>query len=141
MKKYRHIICPIDFSECSENALKQALTFQEMSRARLTLIHFVEPWPVTAYNIGPVNVQGNMTDSAEKSMDEIATQYSIDPEDTRVLINNPRRGIASFAQEVHGDLIIIGSHGHHGIITNLLGSTASSIVNRAYCDVFIVKAP
>ena len=53
--------------------------------------------------------------------------------------NFPKHAISTLAKDLNADLIVIGSHGHHGLIRNFLGSTASAVVNHAPCDVFVVK--
>jgi universal stress protein A len=47
--------------------------------------------------------------------------------------------IIQFAQAMSADLIIVGSHGQHGI-SHLLGSTAGSLLHHADCDVLVVRA-
>jgi len=42
------------------------------------------------------------------------------------------------AGEIKADLIVVGSHGRHGLGL-LLGSTASSVVHHAACDVLAVR--
>jgi universal stress protein A len=46
--------------------------------------------------------------------------------------------IINKAEAMQADLIIIGSHGRHGLRT-LLGSTANAVLHRAKCDVLAVK--
>jgi len=56
----------------------------------------------------------------------------------QILPGAPRQEIVRFAKEQAVDLIIIGSHGRHGL-DRLLGSTARSILNDAPCDVLAVR--
>jgi universal stress protein A len=51
---------------------------------------------------------------------------------------NILEGTPAFAQANGVDLIVAGSHGHHGI-GRLLGSTADGILHRAVCDVLLVR--
>ena len=51
---------------------------------------------------------------------------------------NPKWSIVSWAREKAADLIVVGSHGHHGI-ERLLGSVSSSILHQAPCDVLVVR--
>ncbi|WP_339891630.1 universal stress protein, partial [Neptuniibacter pectenicola] len=46
--------------------------------------------------------------------------------------------IHRIAKELEIDLIIVGSHGRHGIAL-LLGSTANGILHGATCDVLAIR--
>jgi len=46
----------------------------------------------------------------------------------------------SYAAAQNVDLIVVGSHGRHGL-ARLLGSTATRIVHNAKCDVIVVRLP
>src|SRR5205807_909314 len=49
--------------------------------------------------------------------------------------------IVRVAQEIHCDLIVMGTHGRTGIGRLLLGSVAEQVLRRAPCAVLTVKAP
>ena len=50
--------------------------------------------------------------------------------------------ILATADEVNAGLIVMGTHGHSGLLRRLLmGSVAESIVRRARCPVLTVKTP
>ena len=138
MKKYKHIVCPVDFSESSERALEQALGLKEREDAKLTVVNFVEPIIASAYGMGLVEVEGEMLSSAKVSMQEIIEKYQLNKEDTKVERNHAKQAISELAKKVGADLIVVGSHGHNGFLGALLGSTASAAVNRATCDVLVV---
>jgi len=46
--------------------------------------------------------------------------------------------IIKIAEENNVDLIIVGSHGRHGLAL-LLGSTANGVLHHAKCDVLAVR--
>jgi len=55
-----------------------------------------------------------------------------------VEIGNPKAEIVRVASEKDIDLIVIGTHGRHGIGL-LLGSTATGVIHHAHCDVLTVR--
>ncbi|MEW8014407.1 MAG: universal stress protein, partial [Candidatus Sedimenticola endophacoides] len=55
-----------------------------------------------------------------------------------VEVGVPKREIVRVAQEHGADLIVLGSHGRHGLQL-LLGSTASGVLHLAGCDVLAVR--
>jgi universal stress protein A len=52
----------------------------------------------------------------------------------------PGPEIVRVAEEESADLIIVGSHGRHGLAL-LLGSTANNVLHHAPCDVMAVRLP
>ncbi|MDN5937003.1 MAG: universal stress protein, partial [Nitrosospira sp.] len=50
----------------------------------------------------------------------------------------PEREIVRIAEEERVDLIVVGSHGRHGLAL-LLGSTANSVLHHAKCDVMAIR--
>ena len=48
--------------------------------------------------------------------------------------------IVSYAAEHEIDMIVIGTHGHRGLMHALLGSVAEAVVRKASCPVLTVRA-
>jgi nucleotide-binding universal stress UspA family protein len=55
-----------------------------------------------------------------------------------VLVDTPSFGVTRLASELEADLIVIGTHGLHGIARWLLGSVAEGVVRQAQCPVLVV---
>ena len=85
MKNYKHILCPIDFSESSEQTLQQALEFKKISNSTITVVNFVEPLSATAYTAtAPIDIETDMLRTANKNMDKIRDKYHLEEDDTIV---------------------------------------------------------
>jgi len=54
-------------------------------------------------------------------------------------VRNADGAICEFVDSMGADLIVIGSHGHTGLMHLLLGSTAEQVVRHAKCPVLVVK--
>ena len=145
MATYRRILCAVDFSETSEEACRRALEFSRLFEAELNLLHIVEYFPEDRSNdfIAPEcdDPTGFVESQAHLGLDELATRLGCGDATRHVLFSphSARREIVSFAKDNDIDLIVLGSHGRHGIAV-LLGSTANGVVIRASCDVLAVRA-
>lgn len=53
-------------------------------------------------------------------------------------MGSPKTEIIRVATENQVDLIVVGSHGRHGLAL-LLGSTANGVLHHAPCDVLAVR--
>jgi nucleotide-binding universal stress UspA family protein len=56
-----------------------------------------------------------------------------------VLYGTPESRIVETAEEMHADLIVIGSHGYKTWERILLGSVSNSVVHHAHCSVLVVR--
>jgi nucleotide-binding universal stress UspA family protein len=56
-----------------------------------------------------------------------------------VLFGSPESRIVETAEQMHADLIIVGSHGYNRWERLLLGSVSDSVVHHAPCSVLVVR--
>jgi nucleotide-binding universal stress UspA family protein len=56
-----------------------------------------------------------------------------------VLLDGPRKVILDEAAEWGADLIVLGSHGHHGLDRFLLGSVSETVATHAHCSVEVIR--
>jgi nucleotide-binding universal stress UspA family protein len=60
---------------------------------------------------------------------------------SETLFGSPESRIVETAEEMHADLIVIGSHGYGTWERLLIGSVSNSVVHHAPCSVLIVRIP
>ncbi|MBN4073834.1 universal stress protein, partial [bacterium AH-315-E07] len=69
---------------------------------------------------------------------ELVTTYELDSVHCELLLGSPAREITDYAAKNNVDLVVMGSHGRHGIGI-LFGSTANSVFHRSACDVLAIR--
>jgi nucleotide-binding universal stress UspA family protein len=139
----RTILYPTDFSEPAQEALRYAVDMAQESRARLLVLHAVE-------TLGPENVtHGEAVSQAqpasyEQRLRDDLRQIQIPDRQLHVEYllseDEPVKAILRTAAQRNCDLIVIGSHGRHGLRRLLEGSVAEQVVRGATCPVLVVKA-
>jgi len=145
MKTYQNILCATDFSQCSHMAAQRAAELAKRYAARLTLLHVVEYFPEDRSNvqIAPENADPVQfrEEQAREALAELARQLGVDGAEQTVVFSthSAKHAIVPFAREHNIDLIVLASHGHHGV-TALLGSTATGLAHSSPCDVLVVRA-
>lgn len=135
--RLRKILVPVDFSACSEKALKYAITFARQFGAELALLHVVHPYPPMP-EMGPVDVESLM-DAHEQMESFQRTVGKVVPCKTSVRTGIAHSEIIATAKELGADLIVISTHGRTGLEHVLLGSTAEKVVRHAGCPVLVVR--
>ncbi|MNG25866.1 hypothetical protein D3C84_1107770 [compost metagenome] len=84
-------------------------------------------------------LQQQQFDQAKERMDRLFVKYpDIKRGDSHLTYGQPRQEIHQLAKENACDLIVVGSHGRHGLAL-LLGSTANDVLHGAPCDVLAVR--
>jgi len=139
---YKKILVPVDFSNTSKKTLERALELQMKYGAKLIVATFVAPVNNVAnlYNISFVDIETKMLEEAKKNMADFCEAYDVASEDAIVDVGHPKHAILELVDAENFDLIVMGSHGHHGLLDTVLGSTANAIVSHAKCDVMIVRS-
>lgn len=144
MKKYNHVLLALELNPKDDELLiKKAQEICAQYDAKLTMVHAIEHVGNYGMSYGisvGVDIEGELVKEAEKIMHEAGKKANV-PEDHQVIAIGPAKQlIIDEAKERNADLIIVGSHGKHGVRL-LLGSTANAVLHGAPCDVLAVRAP
>ena len=139
MVKYKHILLATDFSDGMPGVCAKAHELAKQMGAKLSLIHVVEPLPGYGYAfIGSAEIEIQLVEEAKKQVAGLGKEYKIAEKDQYVEIGPTKVEINRIAEENDADLIVVGSHGRHGLGA-LLGSTANAVIQSAQCDVLTVR--
>ncbi len=137
--KYKRILVATDLMEGAEVILKKASELAKQMKAELHLLHVVEPLPGYGYAfIGSAEIEVELVKEAKKQLNKLAKKYEVDTKLRHIEIGPTKVEIIRIAEEFDADLVVVGSHGHHGFGA-LLGSTANAVVHNAKCDVLTVR--
>ena len=144
----KEILCPTDFSEPAQHALKAAVELARRFDAELLLLNVVDPLPMMH---APMEASSFDFESFEKERIDGATTRltrligSEIPEGLRVrplvVSGNVPSQIVRIADEYHADLIVIATHGWTGWRRLLFGSVAERVMRTAHCPVCIIHQP
>ena len=135
----KSVLVPTDFSEPSADAVHTALELVE-SGADVHVLHVLQPIEHTA----PEVLFGDLDDAtrSEKATQFLADflhRHEIDGVTASVRIGDPGMVVSEYAHENKVDLIVIPSHGHHGLRRILLGSVAERIIRHAECPTLVLR--
>lgn len=141
MDKYKHILVAIDLSDEAELVLERAKELANFNDAKLTIVHVIEPLNIAYGSDIPLNVtslEQEITAHAKKRISFLAEKFMIHNGETHIIYGKPEREVHKISENSGVDLIIVGSHGRHGLAL-ILGSTSTSILHGACCDVLAVR--
>lgn len=146
MKNYNHILLAVDFYDDDTNCQRLFARAVEMRlefNANVSIVHVLDNMPMPDMSYGTIIGLNDETDNVlleqEKTkFNAICEQLNVSENQRWLIWGNPKEEICALAEQEKVDLIIVGSHGRHGLAL-LLGSTASGVLHHAPCDVLAVR--
>lgn len=144
MKEYDHIVLAVELdTACDDLPARRAASLTKQFSAKLTLIHAIEHMTSygAAYGIAAgADIEEILLENAKEAMTNLAKKLDV-PENQQIIKIGPAKLVVlEEVESLNADLIIVGSHGRHGVRL-LLGSTANAILHGAKCDVLAVRIP
>ena len=145
--KLERILCPLDFSEFSARAFEYALSLARHYKSKLLIEHVLH----LAFSADPSYINAEAMDKVSHGLSAFAREQLAD-----FLRKHPSKGIEiesfveegdvtdsilAFAQAQAVDLIVMGTHGRHGVDHILLGSVTEKVLRKARCPVLAVRKP
>ena len=139
---YEHLLLAVDFAPETKSVVERAQQLKEHCQARLTLLHVVEylPMPYSGDLVVPddFDLEQELLAVAKRQMAALGESLGVPTEEQYIELGATGRAILRLAADLGVDLIVVGSHGRHGLAA-LLGSTARTVLNGAVCDVLAVR--
>jgi universal stress protein A len=139
MSLYKHILCATNFSEASNKALRQAIELHMTNRTKLTVLHCIEPVVLASYALDYVQSNHELIDDAKEQLHESLKEYQLADIETVIETERAKITIPKLVKELGVDLVVVGRHGHHGLIENMIGSTTHYLLNHLPCNVLIAQ--
>ena len=141
MSIYQNILVAIDLNEEADQVIQRAHQLALQSNAKLTLVHVTEPLSYAYGGDMPMDlssIQTELYDQAQQRLSGLVQQKQLGEVDQLLLSGHIKTEVHRVATELSSDLIVVGSHGRHGLAL-LLGSTSNGILQGATCDVLAVR--
>jgi nucleotide-binding universal stress UspA family protein len=144
----KHILCPMDFSELSDLALKYASVGAREYNSTLHVLH-AETFELPRYfsrgendhliqelATAKIGLRDQLAEHARKVLGIHAKEIDLKFE---VIEAHPMEAILDFAKQTAIDLIVMGTHGYGGLKRLRLGSVVENTVANAAVPVFTVR--
>lgn len=138
MSEYKHILFATDLTSLCMNIAPKVKKLAELYGAKISLITVLEETPIYGYP-GISEKESSVSEQVQNAMVEFADKIQVPREQQYIEFGSVKGKVLAYAKSINADLIVVGSHGRHGL-ARLLGSSANAIVNGAECDVLLLRA-
>jgi nucleotide-binding universal stress UspA family protein len=141
------ILCAVDFSEFSREAMRAAADLARQNAATLELVHVEDQplWTNEPFVHLPGDVRSEVLGAARRELElwrTEAEQRAGARVEARTASGSPWDAIVAIAvADPTIDTIVMGTHGRSGISRALIGSVAERVVRHAPCSVLVVRPP
>jgi universal stress protein A len=146
--KYQRILIAVDASDDADQVLEAATNLNPKADDSFHVVTVIPPlidgmsgmggasfaasWPMK-------DMEATIDREITEAVRERVARFGIPPERVTVLYGRPATEIHAQAEKLNADLIVVGSHGRHGLSRVMLGSTANAVLHGASCDVLTVR--
>lgn len=143
MKRYQNILVATNLDNESRIVADKAKIIADQSGAKLNLVHVVSYTPFL-YGAGEfaVPLEGDIEESVQKEAQEALTNESkrlgIESTNQWLEKGDAAEGLVTLANKLKIDLLILGSHEHHGL-GYLFGSVSNAIFHAMPCDILAIR--
>lgn len=138
------ILVPIDFSNATEEIIKQAIRYAKLTDGKVMLIHVAAPEPdFIGDDVGPQVIRDQKAEklkSEHQRMEEYAELFENENvQITPLLIQGVTVDeILSECKKFRAGIIIMGSHGHTAMYNLLMGSVVEGVIRKSEVPVLVV---
>ena len=144
---HRHILIPVDGSALSQAALEYGIALAKSVGAKVTVLTVSAPF----HTFAPEAIM--VTDTPEQytkqaaavamrylnAAKEVASAAGVSCETVHVEHDHPYLAIIDLAAKKSCDLIVMASHGRHGVSAIVLGSETSKVLTHSSVPVLVVR--
>jgi nucleotide-binding universal stress UspA family protein len=147
MDSFKHVLAPVDFSSASTTALAYAGIVARASDAALTLLH-VYPYFTSDSELRPY--LPNVPEPDEEAKAAVFRNLARVSAPARSFVRSvhvamregdPSEEILAYAKSHDVDLIVMGSHGRHGLDRLISGSVSERVARDAGVSVLAIREP
>ena len=144
---YTNILLPTDGSDLAGNAVQHGIALAQRIGAKTTVLTVVPPFHTFTIDTQmiedtPALYKARMQKQADKILDvaaNAARAAGVSCETVQIEHEHPYRAIIDIADSKGCDLIVMASHGRHGISALVLGSETNKVLTHCKIPVLVYR--
>ncbi len=139
----KKIMCPVDFSDASKRALRNAILLTNNFNSTLYILGVFEPFVTTSPRIdsGIKSENHKLQLQFEQKMNEFVGEFKL-KEVNHVLdvkVGIAHEEILKWIQENEADLLVMGTNGRSGFSRMVMGSVTEKVIRELPCSFVTTK--
>lgn len=135
----RIVVVPVDFSTASADALQTAMQLVAQPKDLHVLYVTLPPATMMSPEGWVAEVASSRMQAAAQQLAKFLADHQASDVSQFIREGDPGLMIADYADEAHADLIVMPSHGYHGVTRVLLGSVTERVLRHAKCPILVLR--
>jgi nucleotide-binding universal stress UspA family protein len=140
--RIKKILCPVDFSSPSQQALDYAMNLAATHDSQLQILHVVSPVIARSYEfyIDTGKVMATVKNQARqelKKLRQLASDAGIEAE-ARLRLGDVETEIQNAAEEYRADILVMGKHGRPTVERWFVGSVTEHLLRKSKVPMLII---
>jgi nucleotide-binding universal stress UspA family protein len=145
---YQNILVALDGSRSSKRAFKEALGLAALAKAVMHPVYVVDKTPLFSYAgyydpltlVEALRKDGHsVLEEAEQACAAADVQCSAELVESNSLSDDVASVVLRHADQVHADLLVMGTHGRRGVRRLVVGSVAERVLRFSRCPVLLLR--
>lgn len=137
---FQKLVVAVDFSNSSTAALAYAEDIARIYGPELVLTHVVSFVSATSPDPGALYIAPEIGQAMAEDLDKLANQLTQRGIKARTILTEGlvADSLEEIVQQEKPDLLVVGTHGAHGLERLIIGSTAEAILRKVSCPVLTI---
>lgn len=136
--QYSAVLVAVDLSVYTNSIIERALALASADKLHLVYVMDMVHYANAFVTVPMGDVESQIRSHVKAELQDLTEEYGIRRESAFLVTGHAASQIHTVAEEIRADLIVVGSHGRHGLQL-ILGSTANAVLHGAKCDVLAVR--
>lgn len=143
---FKHLVVPVDGSATARRAVDKAVAMARAFNSDVSLIYVIDPYALsgagTELSYGQAQYLSAATAEAHEALEAARLAFEAHGIAARTSVVEGHavyRAILDAAEAAHADLLVMGSHGRHGLERLVLGSVTAQVLSHAHLSVLVVR--
>ena len=134
----KRIIVPIDFSESTDDTLNVALELID-DRPNIDVVNVVPSFEDPVLIGSVVLTDEDRRANRQETLERYLAEHSYTGMRAHTITGDPGMEIANYAEKVNADLVVMPSHGYHGLHRLVLGSTTERVLRHCNSPILVLR--
>ena len=134
----KRVVAPIDFSESSSTTIETAIEITD-DRANIDVVNVVPSFNDPVLIGSTVLTDEDRRANRQEQLERYLAEHNYSGTQGHALTGDPGMTIVKHAADVQADLIVMPSHGYHGLRRLVLGSTTERVLRHSASPVLVLR--
>ena len=134
----KRVVVPVDFSQSTDATLDVALELVD-DRPNIDVINVIPSFEDPIMIGSTVLTDEDRRANRQEALEKYLAEHGYSGMSAHTIIGNSGTEIAEYANGIKADLVVMPSHGYHGLHRLVLGSTTERVIRYSNSPVLVLR--